>query len=615
MRWLMDKMKRLGDISRVSFRWKLICIYSLLLMVISSVAVFVIYRISVNQMMDISKEMAYEIQKKNIQILDERLIKIKENSRQAATDKELFSYLSQEKTLAEQNYLGLDRKITQILERYFSSEDVMSVNLITEDYVYGLNTSLLTAQRLRESPIYQEVLEKEGALVWTSIYDIVDMYAMEEYRNSALTNRWIFSAARTIGNGYVNSNGIYVSRPLNSESRPILLVNFPESMVGDIFGDSMAVQGASTYLLSKSGECVYSNGEKELDAHMRHELFEKVAGKRSGTDIISLGNKTVAISYVTSNVSGWTSVAIMPPDELMRQSRINMLATAAGIAVAAAVVGILISGVISSMVTRPIRQTVEAMQKLGTGHFDTQLEIKSQDDFGYLANGFNIMNQHISHLIEENYASKLRENEMEVMALNLQLNPHFLYNTLSVINYEALELGCGKVSDMIMQLCNMLNYTLRNKNETSLFREDLQWVQNYVDIMEARFEGKFEVFYDIPEELLGIRVPKLFLQPFIENAILHGFVHIESGGVILVNGYRDEDTCVIEVKDNGIGMKNSEEQLETRHQVGSIGIANMRQRIRLLFGEDYGIQIQSQEGKGTCIRIVLPFDSKPLSTF
>lgn len=615
MRQMIGKFEMLGKIGRVSFKWKLICIYSLILMLISSVTVFAVYRISAEQMVDISKEMAYEIQQKNIEILDERLIKIKESSRQAATDDELFTYLSQEALPAGQNYLGLDRKITQILERYFSAEEVLSVNLITDKYVYGVNSSLLTVERLRESPIYQEILNRKGALFWTSVYDIVDMYGMEEYRHSSLANRWIFSAGRTIGNGYIDSNGDYVSKRLEYVSKPVMIVNFSESMIEEIFSDSISIQGVNTYLFAKNGECIYSNDDEMLDINVQKELFEQIGERENGTDIITLDHETVAISYVTSDVSGWLSVAIMPSDELMRQSRLHMLMIAVGIAFVAAMIGILISGMVSSMITKPIRQTVEAMQKLGMGQFDTQLEVKSADDFGYLANGFNIMNKHIERLIEENYASKLRENEMEVMALNLQLNPHFLYNTLSVINYEALEQGCDRVSDMIMQLCEMLNYTLRNKEETSVFREDLKWTQNYVNIMEYRFEGKFEVFYDIPEKLLDVRVPKLFLQPFIENAILHGFAHMESGGEIRVCGYQTEQKCVIEVSDNGSGMKDMEEHLQTRHQVGSIGIANMRQRIRLLFGEGYGIQISSAEGEGTSIRISIPFNSKLMSTF
>lgn len=615
MKQMISKFKMFRQVRRVSFKWKLICIYSLILMSISCIAVFAVFQTSTSQMMDISKDMAYEIQQKNIRILDERLTKIEESSRQAATDDELFCYLSQEKILAKQNYLGLDRKITQILGRYFSSEDVLSVNLITDNYVYGTNTSLLTVKRMKESPIYQNILERDGALLWTSVYDIVDMYDMEEYRNTTLTNRWIFSACRTMGNGYIDSNGNYISKKLDYESKPVLVVNFLESMAEDIFANSMPIQGVNTYLLSRDGCCIYSSNGNVPDENVQNEVFDCIGKRKSGTAILNLNHETTAVSYVTSDVSDWISIAIMPSGELMKESRNHMLTIAVGIACAAAVIGILISGIVSSMVTRPIRQTVEAMQKLGTGQFDTQLEIKSPDDFGYLANGFNIMNQHISRLIEENYASKLRENEMEVMALSLQLNPHFLYNTLSVINYEALELGCDKVSDMIMQLCDMLNYTLRNKNETSVFREDLQWVQNYVDIMMYRFEEKFEVFYDIPEELLDVQVPKLFLQPFIENAILHGFAHMTSGGVIQVNGYRSQNTCMIEVKDNGSGMSNAEERLETRHQVGSIGISNMRQRIRLLFGDDYGIQILSEEGQGTCIRISIPYDSKPESTF
>lgn len=597
---------KLNLMRHMSFKRKLVSIYSMVILLIACGVAILVYNIGVTQIMDISKNMAYEIQQKNIRILDERLMKIKENSMQAATDDELFGYLINEDVLANQNYLGLDRKITQVLNKYFSSYDVMSVQLITDTYIYGVNTNLLTAQRFKESSLYQNVLDYDGVLLWTPVYDIVNMYSLEEYRESALPNRWVFSAARTLGKGYITKEGFFESKSFSGKSQPILLINFSESILNDVFQDSMSVQGVDTYLLSAKGDCIYHSGLQMLDEKSMQELYERIGSKNRGTDIILLNGKKVAVSYVTSDVTSWISVAIMPPNKLMRESRTKILMAALGVALVAMLIGILISSFVSSMVTRPIKQTVEAMHELGAGRFDTQLEIKSRDDFGYLAEGFNIMNQHISRLIEENYASKLRENEMEMMALNLQLNPHFLYNTLSVINYEALDSGCSKVSDMIMHLCNMLNYTLRNNNETSLFYEDLQWLQNYVDIMKLRFEDKFTVSYDIPASLMNIQVPKLFLQPFIENSILHGFANMASGGQIEVCGHQEQDICIIEVRDNGIGMKNIEEQLNVKHQVGSIGIANMQKRISLLYGEKYGIKILSREDEGTRIIISIP---------
>lgn len=604
-------MKRQKKPSRFSFKWKLVGVYSLIMVMTSAIMALLFYYISVDQVVDVSKDMAYEILQKNMQILDERLIKIQENSKQAVTDYGLFAYLSDEEALAKENYLGLDRKITQVLSKYFPSADIMSVQLITDRYTYGVNTSLLTAHRFKESPLYREVLEQSGALIWTPVYDIVNMYDLEEYGKSALPNRWVFSAARTLGIGYIDSEGVFETQSLGHENLPVLLINFSENVISNIFRDSMPVQGAETYLLSPGGELIYHSSQEPVDAAALSELYKEIGGKERGTDIIRLNGEDTAVSYVASSVTGWLSVAVMPSNALMQTTRVRMQATTAVSGMGVMIVGILLSIMISSMVARPIHRTVAAMQKLGSGQFETELKVESRDEFGYLVEGFNTMNRRITRLIEDNYASKLRENEMEIMALNLQLNPHFLHNTLTVINYEALETGRSRVSDMIMHLCDMLSYTFRNQQETSRFRDDLEWVQNYVDIMMYRFERKFTVCYEIDEALLEIQVPKLFLQPFIENAILHGFEFIDSGGIIKVRGRREDHRCVIEVCDNGIGMESPEGQPAAKRSAGSIGIANIHQRIQLLYGVDYGVKIVSKLGEGTTVMITLPVNSKP----
>ena len=603
--------ERMRALRHISFKWKLVCIFSTIMTIIACLIVALLYYISVDQVMDISKNMAYEILQKNMSILDERLTKIKENSMQAVSDDSLFAYLSNEEELAKENYLGLDRKITQVLNKYFSSEDVMSVQLITDHYTYGVNTNLLTAQRFKESSLYKRVLENKGALFWTPVYDIVSMYQLDEYRDSDLPNRWVFSAARTLGEGYVNSDGFFETKSLDSSEKPVLLINFSEDILKTLFEDSMPVQGVETYLLAADGNCIYHNGSNAMEPEALSGFYDEIKGDKQGTDILKIEGKECAVSYVTSEVTGWILSAVMPSDELMQTSRQRMQITAGVSILFAIIVGFLLSSWISAMVTRPIRQTVNAMQKLGAGRFDTQLAVKSQDEFGYLASGFNLMNQHIAKLIEDNYASKLRENEMEITALNLQLNPHFLYNTLSVINYEAIDTGCENVSDMIMHLCNMLRYPLADSNETSLFWKDLEWLQDYVDIMKFRFENKFTVVYDIPESLKKIQVPKLFLQPFIENAILHGFEYMDSGGMITVTARQEGEDCAVEICDNGIGMDSSEETLPPKRTVGTIGIANIRQRIRLLYGENYGVKISSKIGEGTRILVTFPINIKP----
>lgn len=600
----------MNRIKYISFKWKLTGIYLLITMLIAVPAGIVLYYVGVGQITDITKDMVFEIQQKNIQIFDASLSEIEEMSMQTVTNKELYQSLLKEKEIVNGNYQIINQDIAKILNEYFPSEDILSAQIITEKNVYGSNVNFLTADVFRKSEIYEKVMKEKGTLHWFMLYDIVDMFGLEEYRNISFANRYVFSVARTFGNGYIDSDGQYKEKAFDNNSQPVLLINFPVNLLDDIFLKDMSVPEASACLLSKSGQEVYSGGSDWLTESDIAEFWNWIKGKKQGKTIVNVNGEEVVLSYIRSEVTDWTSMVVIPSQKLMEESGGKLQTVTGGVMVVVIIAGFLFAALVSNMIMKPIKRTVTAMEKMGAGHFDTQISVKNRDEFGYLANGFNFMSQHIQSLIEENYISKLREKEMEIMALNLQINPHFLYNTLSVINYDALDNGCEKVSDMIMYLCEMLNYTFRSNHETALLSEELQWVQNYVMIMQYRFEDKFTVIYDIPEEMLNVRVPRLFLQPFVENSILHGFEYIESGGIIEVNGRKEADCCIIQVKDNGCGIADVEKLMCEKQIVGSIGIINIQKRIHLLYGEKYGIEVLAVPGSGTRIIVRLPIDSE-----
>ncbi|GJM69152.1 hypothetical protein HMSSN036_13680 [Paenibacillus macerans] len=184
---------------------------------------------------------------------------------------------------------------------------------------------------------------------------------------------------------------------------------------------------------------------------------------------------------------------------------------------------LLLALMFANSITRPIHQLLRAIKKTGEGEFDTRVPVESYNEMGLLIHKFNQMNAKIKNLIEENYKVKLREKETQIMSLNIQLNPHFLYNTLNIMNWTALENDQKELSRMIVSLSAMLQYTSENSRDTGDLAEDLNWLRHYLFLTNERFEGKFTVTYDISPELYSYQVPKLFLQPFVENAIVHGF--------------------------------------------------------------------------------------------
>jgi len=247
---------------------------------------------------------------------------------------------------------------------------------------------------------------------------------------------------------------------------------------------------------------------------------------------------------------------------------------------------------------------------MGEGDFDSRVPVDIKDEFGYFTHKFNQMNEKIKKLIEENYIVTIREKESQIMALNLQMNPHFLYNTLNIINCMAIENKDKEVSEMIIKLRDMLVYTVKNKKDIIRFSDDLQWLKNYLYIMSKRYENKFTVCFDIDSRIYDTPVPKLFLQPFIENAIIHGFEEIDEGGIILISGSICDGKRVFSVSDNGKGMDKDTIERILNEDEASVGISNVDRRIKLLYGQEYGVAIKSDWGEGTEIKVTLPFDEK-----
>jgi two-component system sensor histidine kinase YesM len=279
------------------------------------------------------------------------------------------------------------------------------------------------------------------------------------------------------------------------------------------------------------------------------------------------------------------------------------------LAVALLLFSLLLAFIFANSVIRPIHQLLQAIKKTGEGEFDTRIPVESYNEMGLLIHKFNQMNVKINNLIEENYKVKLREKETEIMSLNIQLNPHFLYNTLNIMNWTALENNQRELSRMIVSLSSMLHYTSENSQDTGDLAEELNWLKHYIFITNQRFEDRFTVEYDIAPELYAYRVPKLFLQPFVENAIVHGFSRLHSGGRITIRGWMAGEARKFTVEDNGTGIPPGKLEQLIKLEGDSIGIRNVDKRIKLIYGDAYGITLTSAEGEGTIVNINLPISN------
>jgi two-component system, sensor histidine kinase YesM len=310
----------------------------------------------------------------------------------------------------------------------------------------------------------------------------------------------------------------------------------------------------------------------------------------------------------------WTTYLYMPADELLSEGDVltqNIVLLAALMILFAAIVSIYLT----SVITRPIKKLMNGILLVEKGQFDQVEEIRSRDEIGHLSVRFNRMSRELKLLVEQIQRDESEKAAAEIRALQSQINPHFLYNTLGSVKWIASMQQADTIVEMTEALIAMLRYAARAEGTIVTVRDELANLHNYMVIQRVRYYNRIRMQVEAEEALFDCRMPKMVLQPIIENAIFHGLAAQEDDGVIVVRIARVLDDLVIEVEDNGIGMdEEMAESLKDRlseSQIGSsgIGLHNVQRRLQLHYGSRYGIAFESRPGGGTTFSIALPAEN------
>ncbi|MCM3781584.1 sensor histidine kinase [Neobacillus mesonae] len=316
---------------------------------------------------------------------------------------------------------------------------------------------------------------------------------------------------------------------------------------------------------------------------------------------------------VTSPLSQqkWTTYLYMPLDELTADGKIlgrNLVTLAIVMSFFAAIISIFLSHVI----TRPIKKLFRNIGLVEKGHFEQVEQIRSRDEIGHLSIRFNKMSYELKRMVERVQQEEMEKASAEMRALHAQINPHFLYNTLGSVKWIASMQQSDKIVEMTDALISMLRYATRSDGTLVTIREELDNIANYVTIQNVRYYDSIQMKYEIEERLLDYYMPKMILQPMIENAIFHGLSELEEDGIITIRIHLRDSDIAIEVSDNGVGMDPHtiqhfmEERLDADKGSMGIGLRNVQRRIQLHFGELYRLQVYSEVGEGTMFTIMLP---------
>lgn len=328
---------------------------------------------------------------------------------------------------------------------------------------------------------------------------------------------------------------------------------------------------------------------------------------------IKLDSTNYSITILKSKTVNWKIINCIPLSSL-NKNIIKVETRNFTLAFIVIIIIFLITLLITNQFITPIKKLSLLMNIVKQGNFSIKAKVKSTDEVGQLVSTFNDMTTKIEELIEETYVDKLNQKELELRMLQNQINPHFIYNTL-----ESIRMMCEinddiEASEMTMALGKIMRYGLSNKLKYVTVAQEIDNIKTYVKLQEYRFDNFEELIFDIDPSLYDNEIVKLIFQPIVENAVYHGLSTLETGGIIIISGYKDTENCdiIFTIKDNGIGMDKDTLSLlndyinERNESFNSIGLRNVNMRIKLSYGEKYGITIYSDINEGTTVKIIVP---------
>jgi len=360
---------------------------------------------------------------------------------------------------------------------------------------------------------------------------------------------------------------------------------------------------------------VLSN-QKLIFSHRIHSNLDEQNiqfSNNQGYTVKRVAGKSYFMAHVTSERLGWTFVSVLPYDQIFSHNiklRNNVILTFIVLFITAIFVALWVS----KNITKPIVNLTEQMIVAEKGDLEIpELEWKPgarSDEVGYLQKRFYIMISRIHDLIEENYNKQLIIKETEYRALQAQINPHFLYNTLSSINWLARSNNQQSISMMVESLSGFLRSSIENMEAVITIREEILLLENYVTIQQFRYADKLRFSVEIDESFKEYRIPKLTLQPIVENAIRHGLENMLDVCEITVSAQVASGFMVLTVSDNGPGVDAEFLEKMRKHEVEArgtgIGLKNINERLKLLFGEPSGLSYDSKPGEGMKVYLTIP---------
>lgn len=436
-------------------------------------------------------------------------------------------------------------------------------------------------------------LYENPVLFWTGLEENHFQYASSQYIIPVVRPVYSYLKHRNVGFIMMGVNSTLPFKYLNKYS---------------------AYEDSEVMICNSSGQIIAHNDKSRIGETLKNysDIANLIGGRTAGSITWQEGKSSITAVFQKSKVTGWYMIQKLSNTEISAQKKVIgrvIFMTVLGIFIMA----LLIFYALNYYINRPIKRLIWKIDRISEGDFSPQKDLETDDELGRIGVGINNMSESIREFMNKSVQDEKNKRELELKVLQTQVNPHFLYNTLNSIKWMAMIQKASGIGEMATALSHLLRNMAKGISNEIALQEELELVQDYVIIQQFRYGESFRVEYHIPEALFACKIIKFTLQPLIENAIFHGLEPKAGAGLIEVSAREEAENIIITIKDNGIGMEPSQIEniffgkvQENKESLNGLGVCNVNERIKLVYGERYGITITSEPGEYTRVELLLP---------
>lgn len=514
-------------------------------------------------------------------------------------DDELLQSLRKKETIKELQSKFYRKAYDIATDEFETGDDVVSF------YLYTMDHQVISTYRRAVTPKHNYAS---------------DIYSDPEYTNAEIVKKYVeldnpVMLVSSYYNEYRNKNILRFVMKLYNESNlqdkiGYVVCDVDTKNLEKIMDKYRIDRTAFMWLQPTGDRPIDTLGDLDAEQTKEYNALEKsiACGKKAENETNSK-QEFFRIDQQHYNLTAYS----MMPQKVLRQNQRNLTINLLAIALLMICVSMIITGFISSGLTRPLELLMNTIQKIGNGNVQLRAKIVKEDEIGELAQQFNEMLDQMEELKQKEYQTKQLLNRAEYKALQAQVNPHFLYNTLDTMASIAEIRNCPEVSHMSQSLALIFRYSLNMKDPFSTVENEIVHLKNYIYVMDMRMHDNIQYTFDVDEMTLKSKLPRLSLQPIVENAINHGLRNKRGKKKIGIQIKREQMDLVICIEDNGVGLDASaineslrKNELDFVEKGNSIGLHNINARLKMLYGNQYGMHLESMLGEGTKVFMILP---------